>query len=277
MMTPSTRFAPKATPFPFGSDIYSNDFRTNVSADSRSQHHERFYLTSKDFGSAIFEVGGRLYNVHTYFFIHESKVFKAMFDFPACPGKPQDGVSDDKPIHIPEVTCAEFEALLEFFYDGMFSPHGLKFIEKKPRELEIPSHTHTSPTSVQNQEVKARMYNLLSISLRFGFDRITKEIVKAIDSQGASMDPAQKVIIALKHDVLKHWVQPAFTEIVTRPSSLTCEDIKRLGPKRSAVICKWREENGSGRNANMSTFGGGSFGLKDINGNVKIPNEFYGE
>ena len=38
----------------------------------------------------------------------------------SCPSSEhgQEGVDDSKPIHLPGVTSRQFEALLEFFYEG---------------------------------------------------------------------------------------------------------------------------------------------------------------
>ncbi|KAF9484047.1 hypothetical protein BDN70DRAFT_778375, partial [Pholiota conissans] len=145
-----------------------------------------------------------LYKVHRHFFIRESEVLASMFSCPSGPHDDQEGNCDTKPIYLPEVTSAEFEALLDFFYYGML--------------------------------------DLLSISLRYAFDNIIKEILVSIDvRRDGSIDPVTKVILALKHDVLRHWLLPAFHELLERPKSLTREEIEKLGPTKAAIISSKRE------------------------------------
>lgn len=67
--------------------------------------------------SLVYQVEDTHYKVHRYFLTRESSVFKAMFDCPH-PAEGQDGESDKKPICLPGVSCAEFEALVDFFYNG---------------------------------------------------------------------------------------------------------------------------------------------------------------
>ncbi|KAF8955910.1 hypothetical protein BDZ97DRAFT_1764365 [Flammula alnicola] len=203
-----------------------------------SLRHEKFYLP--DFGMAIFNIQGRLYKVHRHFFIQESEVFKSMFDCPSAPGGNQDGDSDEKPIHLPEVTCAEFETLLELIYDGMLGSWSIRPGLKKPG-LQNLGGAATSNT----------LYDLLSISLRYAFDRVTSQVVAAIQidsgDQAVSMDPLQKIILALKHDVLRHWLKPAFDELVNRSTHLTKEEMKTLGYNRAEIINGRREDRMMGR------------------------------
>lgn len=42
-----------------------------------------------------------------------------MFSCPN-PGDGLEGVDDSKPIHLPGITCQQFEALLDFLYEGSF-------------------------------------------------------------------------------------------------------------------------------------------------------------
>ncbi|KAF8961863.1 hypothetical protein BDZ97DRAFT_1177626 [Flammula alnicola] len=237
-------------------------------------HHERFYLP--DDGMAIFDVQGRLYKVHRYIFIRESDVFKAMFDHPPGPGS-QVGSSDENAIHLPQVTAAQFEALLEFFYDGMFNSNKLKTKEvSKTREFggfgisQLPSSPEVRAQQLEDEKSRKKLHDLLSISLLYSFNRLTDEIVSAIDSRGENMDPVLKLSMALKHNVLRHWVQPVFIELVDRPAPLTWEEISTLGPKKTAVICKWREEHTLTRS---DSFHGGSI----FNDPIVLPPEFYSD
>ena len=61
-----------------------------------------------------------MYRVHKHFFVSESGFFKDMFALPQPDNEgetsPKEGTTDDTAITIPDVTCREFEALLDFFY-----------------------------------------------------------------------------------------------------------------------------------------------------------------
>ena len=58
--------------------------------------------------------------MHKHFFVSEAGFFRDIFVLPQPGGKaeanPKEGTTDDTAIPIPDVTCKEFEALLDFFY-----------------------------------------------------------------------------------------------------------------------------------------------------------------
>jgi hypothetical protein len=60
------------------------------------------------------QVENQFFKVHRYFLVQESDVFKWMFACPAGSSDP-DGFSDARAIPLPGVTCAEMEALQDFF------------------------------------------------------------------------------------------------------------------------------------------------------------------
>jgi hypothetical protein len=62
--------------------------------------------------------------------VSETGFFKDMFTLPQ-PGSeagesPKEGTTDDTAIAIPDVTCKEFEALLDFFYYRFVLPHHVR-------------------------------------------------------------------------------------------------------------------------------------------------------
>ena len=73
------------------------------------------YLAIRHFAAA--QVENTFFKVHRYYLTRESEVFRTMF---SCPSSEhgQEGVDDSKPIHLPGVTSRQFEALLDFFYEG---------------------------------------------------------------------------------------------------------------------------------------------------------------
>lgn len=111
-------------------------------------------------------------------------------------------------------------------YEHMFGP-GFQAMQEKP---------------VPPVAADPKILGLLSISLRFAFDNVASEVTKAIDSSKLRLEPVAKVLLALKHESLKHWVSDAFDEIVNRTDALTKEEIVRLGANRTAIVCKYRED-----------------------------------
>lgn len=72
------------------------------------------YMAIRHFAA---QVEDTFFKVHRYFLTRESEVFRTMFSCPSSEDG-QEGVDDSKPIHLPGVTSRQFEALLEFFYEG---------------------------------------------------------------------------------------------------------------------------------------------------------------
>lgn len=68
--------------------------------------------------------------MHKHFFVSESGFFKDMFALPQPADEeeesPKEGTTDDTAISIPEVTCKEFEALLDFFYYRFVPPYHVR-------------------------------------------------------------------------------------------------------------------------------------------------------
>ncbi|KAF8814232.1 hypothetical protein BYT27DRAFT_7206287 [Phlegmacium glaucopus] len=186
------------------------------------RRHDKFYISDGK-STSIFLIEDTLYKVHRYFLVRESSVFQMMFDCPH-PTEGQDGESDDKPIHLPGVSCSEFEALIDFFYNGMFTH------ERKKSECNVPK---SNPRA---------FYDLLSISLRFELDRVTREVVAHIDDCADDTDPVTKICLGLAHDSLQHWIRPAYDALIKRDCFLTQNEIIRLGAGRTAIVGANREK-----------------------------------
>ncbi|KAK7062741.1 hypothetical protein VNI00_000229 [Paramarasmius palmivorus] len=182
--------------------------KSPVSANRNS----RYYL---DDSMAIFLVENQLFKVHRYFFRQESVIFESMFDCPA-PGDGQDGRTDSKPIEIPEVTCAQFEALLDHFYDGLF---------KKDEYF--------------NRDTPLQKYiDLLSISHRFECSTARERAIKGIDN--ATTNAIQMIELAEMYDVPK-WLLPAYVELCRREEALNETEAIDLGPRKTVMIYRARE------------------------------------
>lgn len=103
--------------------------------------------------------------------------------------------------------------------------------------------THERKKSEHNAEgnLRTTLYDLLSISLRFELDRVTKEVVTHIDDGADDTDPAMKICLGLAHDSLRHWIPPAYNALIERSYFLTRDEIIRLGAGRTAIVGEMRE------------------------------------
>lgn len=105
------------------------------------------------------------------------------------------------------------------------------------------------------------IFDLLSISLRFEFERIINMIVGIIDlldkhsrestsssnlswqdDNTGDLQAVKRINMALRHDALRHWCLPALQALVNRPAPLTAEEGRRLGFHRMAVVAEEREK-----------------------------------
>jgi len=62
------------------------------------------------------QVENVLYRVPRHFFQRDSEMFAQMFTLPVAHGKPQDGSSDDQPLHLEDQEPGDLEAFLSLLY-----------------------------------------------------------------------------------------------------------------------------------------------------------------
>jgi len=133
----------------------------------------------------------------------------------ACPTPPEsvaEGGSDENPILLPDVTCEEFEVLLQFFYDRTYE-QGLLSLEE--------------------------LIKLLSISTRFDFEKVRQLAIKSIGKQ--KLRPIDFILLAERYDVVQ-WLRPAYTALCMRPAPLELEEVKELGFEKIVLLAKAREK-----------------------------------
>ncbi|KAF8810251.1 hypothetical protein BYT27DRAFT_7240802 [Phlegmacium glaucopus] len=250
----------------------------NDSDESITLQSEKFYFPDSAGGLSVFKVDGIYYKVHRYLLERESPVFKAMFNSPPPYGG-QDGQSKEKPINIPDVSRSEFEALLDFLYNGGFSCFKFDlFIHLK--DIEIPASTAPKHKIKSFEEAIANIrrqlfegdaftiLDLLSISLRFEFERITKIAVGIIDlldkwhapdfvswqdNETGDLRIVKRINMALRHDALRHWCLPALQVLISRPAPLTAKEGRSLGYHRMAVVAAEREKAVKSGNSNIKS------------------------
>jgi len=171
-----------------------------------------------DADMVVFQVNSCLYRVHKHFFDTEAGFFKDMFALPQPDNEeetsPKEGTTDDVPITIPDVTCKEFEALLDFFYYRESS-------KEETRSLD-------------------QWVSLLSISTRFQLDRIRRRAISEIEGHHPQPTPVDKVVLAVKHSV-DPWLIPAYCDICERAEPLTDQEAEKLGAVTTARLARARE------------------------------------
>jgi hypothetical protein len=94
------------------------------------------------------------------------------------------------------------------------------------------------------------IFDLLSISLRFEFERIVNMIVSIIDlfdkfswqDDTGDLQAAKRINMAVRHDAIRNWCLPALKALVNRQAPLTAEEGRRLGYHRMAIIAEQREK-----------------------------------
>jgi len=177
--------------------------------------HSRYYIQDE---MVIFRVEGCLYKTHKYFFTFHPGFFQDMFSLPqpSEESNPVEGTTDDTAIYLPDVTCSEFDALLDFFY------------RRQNVQNESPTLEHWTA--------------LLSISTRFQYDEIRTQAIKEIDAHGeSSMTPVDKIVLAEKYSVTE-WLSPSYYKVCQRRESLTDLDALRLGAVTTARLARARED-----------------------------------
>ncbi|KAF9255989.1 hypothetical protein L218DRAFT_1081574 [Marasmius fiardii PR-910] len=172
--------------------------------------HSKYYIDEQ---MAIFLVDNHLYKVHRHFLRRESLKFNAMFD---CLPPDQSGQTDENPIVLSEVTRGEFEALLEYFYTGLF----FKAAENNPRSLQ-------------------EYTDLLSIATRYECTDARRKAIDGIESLRPS--PVQRIVLAEKFNVL-NWLEPAYIELCERAAPLGLYEGEQLGLEKVILVALAREK-----------------------------------
>ncbi|KAJ7896047.1 hypothetical protein B0H14DRAFT_547305 [Mycena olivaceomarginata] len=184
--------------------------------ESDASRNKKYYF---DDNVLIFRVGSQLFKVHRHFLRKESEVFNWMFACPPGADSP-DGGSDERAIPLHGVTPAEFEALLDFFYEEKFQHHNISMLE---------------------------WINLLAISTRFDFQRLRECAITAIEhglcnNKGPVQDvnPIEQLLLAEKHDI-PHWRRIAYVKICERSDPIQEWEAEKIGARETALLARARE------------------------------------
>jgi len=140
--------------------------------------------------------------VHRHYLDRESNIFRSY-----------SSGTEDNPIPLPGVLPEEFEALVEYFYDGV----------------------HGNMSRSTNEWI-----HLLSISTRFKMEKIRQRAITELEENFGIPDPVEKIIVAVKNNV-PAWLEPAYVELCQRKEPIRSEEAERLGLSIAMKLARARE------------------------------------
>ncbi|KAK1232002.1 hypothetical protein PQX77_004869, partial [Marasmius sp. AFHP31] len=185
--------------------------RLEVKPEPRRIRHSQYYI---DESMSIFLVENQLFKIHRHFLRQESPIFDSMFDSPP-PAEGREGETEDRPIILPEITCDQFVALMNYFYKGTF------FKTKKP--------------GTSFKEYK----DLLSIATLYECSEARQKAILGVESHNPIA--VEKIVLAEKYSV-DHWLMPAYIQLCKRDSPLTRDEAWDIGLNKAIMIAAAREK-----------------------------------
>ncbi|KAJ6457746.1 hypothetical protein C8R47DRAFT_1246932, partial [Mycena vitilis] len=136
----------------------------------------------------FFKVEGQIFKIHRHFLARDSIYFQELFAGPLG----DFGQRETEAIPLEGVGVAEFECLLDFFYNGMYRQSGFPL---------------------------SQWIILLSISTRLGFDLLRAQAIQSIEESPTAFDPIDKLVLAIKYNI-PEWLAPAYTALCQRNNCL---------------------------------------------------------
>ncbi|CAK5283530.1 unnamed protein product [Mycena citricolor] len=156
-----------------------------------------------------FKVENEKFCVHRHFLERDSVYFQELFAGPLG----DYGRTENEAIPLEDVTGAEFECLLDFFYNGMY--------------------VHTAFSLAQ-------WVSLLSVSSRLQFELLRNHSIQQIEAHQTPLDPIDRLVLATKYDV-PEWLAPAFTALCQRAQPLEEWEAEKIGLRNTVRVAKARE------------------------------------
>ncbi|KAJ7178195.1 hypothetical protein C8R46DRAFT_988351 [Mycena filopes] len=168
----------------------------------------RYYFDDQ---MSFFKVENQIFKVHRHFLARDSVYFLELFAGPFG----DFGGSESEAIPLEDVGVAEFECLLDFFYNGMYR---------------------------QSNFTLSQWVTLLSIATRLQFDLLRAHAIHSIEglSPEAQLDPIDKLVLAIEHKI-PEWLAPAYTAICQRRNCLEEWEAEKIGLRRTVQIARARE------------------------------------
>ncbi|KAJ6453585.1 hypothetical protein C8R45DRAFT_1039116 [Mycena sanguinolenta] len=166
----------------------------------------RYYFDDQ---MSYFKVEDQIFKVHRHFLARDSSYFRELFAGPLG----DFGTRESEAIPLGEVGSSEFECLLDFFYNGMYSQASFSL---------------------------SQWITLLSVSTRLGFDLLRAHAIHAIEENPTTIDPIDKLVLAMQYNI-PEWLAPAYTALCQRPNCLEEWEAEKIGLKKTVQIARARE------------------------------------
>ncbi|KAI0697420.1 hypothetical protein C8T65DRAFT_743210 [Cerioporus squamosus] len=173
------------------------------------RRHTRFYLPR---GTDIFAVQNTLYKLHADLLGLKGGVMKDLLELPQSM-EGREGLTDDNPIVLPQLTEKEFEHYLDFVYQGhMLPPHPLQ-----------------------------KLVDVLKVSTQWEVDDGRTWAIHHLEHT-ENVPASLRLRLALRYEV-PQWVEPAFRDLVFNVpvSHLKRDDLASIGYPVYALITKVKE------------------------------------
>ncbi|KAJ7507013.1 hypothetical protein B0H11DRAFT_1969809 [Mycena galericulata] len=187
-------------------DLLDEEISKYTDALATCTLNPRYYFDDQ---VSFFKVENQKFKVHRHFLARDSIYFQELFAGPLG----DFGARESEAIPLEGVGSAEFECLLDFFYNGMYR---------------------------QPKATLGQWITLLSISTRLRFDLLRSHAIQSIDESPTAMDPVDKLVLAVEYDI-PEWLAPAYTALCQRPNCLEEWEAEKIGLKKTVQIARARE------------------------------------
>ncbi|KAI5122318.1 hypothetical protein M0805_002485 [Coniferiporia weirii] len=179
-------------------------YSLSTSEEGGILRHDEYYIPS---GDIVFKVEDTLFRVHRYFFERDSPVFEDMLSLPQSSDNALEGVSDENPIRLPQVTATEFAHFLWVFYNPKYS------VYDAPLDAWIA---------------------ILQLAHRWEFAEVRELAFRELNRMHIPL--VTRLVLAEKYDAAPDWYAKALVELETRATLLTHAELGRLGPVMESKV-----------------------------------------
>ena len=158
-----------------------------------------------------------------------------MFDCPPT-AEGKEGETDGRPIVLPEITCDQFVALMDYFYKGCercFSYHNPISLLNNWCRTFFKNKTGASPTSLKQYK------DLLSIATLYECSEARLKAIRGIESWQPTA--IELIVLAERYNV-GHWLKPAYVRLCKRDEPLTRNEASQIGLDKVIMIAAAREK-----------------------------------
>jgi len=131
-----------------------------------------------------------------------------------------EGLTDTKPVHLPQIKKVEFESLLKVMYPQLL--HSAPLSEKLVRSL-----------------VRKEWIHVLKLSTMWGLDDIRQMAIEKL-STGFGSDPIEKILLAKRYGV-SSWLLDGYAQLVSQQAPLQMETLDSLDWKTKVSLLSLRD------------------------------------